>query len=136
MSKYCQKLKINNKNSYDIFWQFLPPWFHKNAWIVMKPYKLFNINICNIYDNEHYYSKFGCLERPQKSYIFQALFDENLPPKDDVIYEIWWQLVVTLWTKGSEYLIGFSEFFWEHWEPDHNFHVAKIANFSNFWQCF
>ena len=43
-----------------------------------------------LYDSEHYWSKFGLLEKPQKTYFLSPFrkkvnFCEYLPPEDDVI---------------------------------------------------
>ena len=57
--------------------------------------------------NEHNWGKiFG---KTSKIAFFskKSFFHENLPPKDDVAGNIWWQIYLTLLTPDSEYLIGF-----------------------------
>ena len=61
-----------------------------------------------------------------------SVFNENVPPEDGVIDEIWQQIFLMLSTQDSVNSVGFLKIFWEHWEPELNFQVAKIAIFEIF----
>ena len=52
-----------------------------------------------------------------------SVFNENLPPEDDVRDKIWCQILLTLLTQDLENLIG---------KPDANFQVAISAHFYIF----
>ena len=40
-------------------------------------------------------------------FVKNSIFNEHLPPKDDVRDKIWCQILLTLSTEDLEYLIGF-----------------------------
>lgn len=112
-------------------WQFLSPDSSKK----LGKYR----NFANSYNNDNYWIKFGL--RSEKLYFFSpfrkksSLLNENVHTEVDVTDEIWREIFLIFSAEDSEYLIGFLNTFWEHWEPDLIFRLLNWAFFVIF-DCF
>ena len=59
-------------------------------------------------------------------------FNEYLPPEDNIIDKVLWQISLRLSTQDLEYRISFSKLLLEHCKQDPNYKVAKITIFVVF----